>query len=56
MVTYLALEHNLSTPSITIGCDNVNALKSSFEFDVKSLNPKHKHADLLSGMAGLLQL
>ena len=56
MTTYLALEHNLSTPTITIGCDNITALEHSFESDPTSLNPKYKHSDILSGIAGLLKL
>ena len=56
ITTYLTLEHNLSEPTITIGCDNIKALTTCFDMDYLHRNPTAKHADLLSGIAGLLRL
>ena len=56
MSTYLCLQHNISHTVIHVSCDNIRALKTAFEFDSFKRSPKHKHADILSAISGLLNL
>ena len=56
MITYLCLKYDISNTHITIGSDNIRALQSCFQSEISKRSPKHKHADLLSGVSGLLKL
>ena len=56
MSTYLSLKHNFGRPLLCLSCDNVRALETSFQLNNYIAAPKKKHADLLSGVIGLMQL
>ena len=56
MVTYLCLCHNVPSTTLVLSCDNIRAIEPSFQWSHHSWSPKHKHSDILSALAGLLQL
>ena len=56
MIIYLCLKHHISPTSIHIGCDNQWALDISFRKFGLKVNPKWKHADIVSGIIGLRKL
>ena len=56
MVTHLCFKHNISHGQLHIGCNNVKALYTSFSTLKDWHSPKKKHSDLLSSIAGLLEL
>ena len=56
MTTHLCLKHNISCGKLHIGCNNVKALYTSFSTCKDWHSPKKKHSDLLSSIAGLLEL
>ena len=52
-LTSICTEHNLSHGRLTIGCDEISALKSAHNCTINSVNPKQKHSDILSAIAKL---
>ena len=56
MATYLCLNHNIPNTIINVSCDNIQVLECFFQRDKYTRSSKQKHYNILSAMAGLLNL
>ena len=56
LTTFFCKKHQIRQGQIHIGCDNQRALSTAFTWNKDKLNTNHKHSDILSAIAGLLQL